>query len=303
MNALVTHNPARPLPLAAARELMQFFLDPESDAFVVSAGLALLAQREPAAEELTAFSEVLRAAAVLFPEPGRRTLDVVGTGGDSQHGTATANLSTLAALLLPQFGVPVTKHGNRAATGICGSADLLEELGYDLHRAPAELAHDVTASRFAFLLASDYHPQLVRLRDLRRRLGVPTIFNLLGPLLNPARPVLLLLGVARPGLLAPMAAALAQTGIERAFVVHGTDRDGHGLDEASVNGPTELVEIRAGRARPPVILQPVDAGLAANLPGLRHIRSRAEAFACARALLAGRRAQPLQNAPRASMRL
>lgn len=289
MNNLITHNPARPLSFTAARELMQHFLDPEADAIVVGAGLALLGQREPSAEELLAFSEVLRSVSVPFPETGRCTLDVVGTGGDGHSGSATPNLSTLAALLLPRFGVTVTKHGNRAATGICGSADLLEELGYDLQRPAELLVLDLATHGFAFLLASAYHPQLVRLRDLRRRLGVPTVFNLLGPLLNPARPARLLLGVARPGLLEPMAEALAASGVQRAFVIHGTDRAGRGLDEAAIDGPTCLIEIRGDRAGAAITLEAEEAGLPAHPAGLPRIHSRAEAFASARALLAGRR--------------
>ena len=227
MNLLATHNPTKPLSFDDARELIRYFLNPEADPLVVGAGLAVLAQREPTAEELAAFALELRAVATPFPAPRQPVLDIVGTGGDTRGGVSTANLSTLAALLLPALGVTVAKHGNRAATSLCGSADMLEAIGYDLQRAPAKLHGDLASRRFAFLLASAYHPQLVRLRDIRRRLGVPTIFNLMGPLLNPAQPAFMVLGVARAALLKEMSAALARNGVERAFILHGTTADGH----------------------------------------------------------------------------
>ncbi len=287
MNLLATHNPARPLPFDEARELLAYFLDPAADPLVVGAGLALLAQREPTAEELSAFAWELRAAARPFPPVVQPVLDVVGTGGDSHGGVSTVNLSTLAALLLPAFGVTVAKHGNRAATSLCGSADLLEALGYDLQRAPELLHGDLPRSRFAFLLASAYHPQLVRLRDIRRRLGVPTIFNLMGPLLNPAQPACMVLGVARATLLEPMAAALATTGVTRAFVIHGTTATGHGMDEASLEGPTEVVEIAAGRVLTTTRIVPGALGAIAVPAGALAVRSREEALELARGIVHG----------------
>ena len=285
MTLLTTHNPIRPLPEATAAELMRTFIDQDTDALLVGACLALLAQRVPEAHELAAFAEALGEVAVPFPLVPEGALDVVGTGGD---GASTANLSTLAALLLPGFGVPVAKHGNRAATGVCGSADLMEALGYDLARGSAELARDLARHRFAFLFAPAYHPLLGRLREVRRRLGIPTIFNLLGPLLNPAAPPLQLLGVAREELAAPMAGALARRGtLRRAFVIHGKDAEGKGLDEASIEGPTTVVEVVEGRVAPPVVLVPRDLGLAQPPRRALCIQDRAEALTVARGLHAG----------------
>jgi anthranilate phosphoribosyltransferase len=227
MTLLTTHNPIRPLPEATAKELMRMFIDQDTDALLVGACLALMAQRAPEAHELHAFAEALLEAAVPFPKASMPVLDTCGTGGD---GAGTANLSTLAALLLARMGVPVVKHGNRAATSVCGSADLLEGLGYDLARTPEQLHRDLEVHYFAFLFAPAYHPLLGRLKEIRKRLGVPTIFNLLGPLLNPARPDFQLLGVAREDLVAPMAEALARQGLRRAFVVHGKSAQGRGLD-------------------------------------------------------------------------
>lgn len=285
MTLLTTHNPIRPLPADTASELMRTFIDQDTDALLVGACLALLAQRVPEAHELAAFAEALSAVAVPFPTVPSDALDTCGTGGD---GSSTANLSTLAALLLPQFGVPVVKHGNRAATGVCGSADLLEALGYDLARPGADLATDLAAHRFAFLFAPAYHPLLGRLREIRKRLGIPTIFNLLGPLLNPAQPPLQLLGVAKEELLAPMAGALSQRpSLRRAFVVHGKDAEGRGLDEASIEGPTTVRAVREGRVAAPVVLVPRELGLSVPPRHALRVADRAEALAVARGLFAG----------------
>ncbi|HET8714568.1 MAG TPA: anthranilate phosphoribosyltransferase [Holophagaceae bacterium] len=284
MTLLTTHNPIRPLPEATAKELMQLFIDQDTDALLVGACLALLAQRAPEAHELHAFAEALLEVAEPFPKAPMPVLDTCGTGGD---GAGTANLSTLAALLLAHLGVPVVKHGNRAATSVCGSADLLEGLGYDLARGPEQLHADLAERRFAFLFAPAYHPLLGRLKEIRKRLGVPTIFNLLGPLLNPARPDFQLLGVAREELAAPMAAALGRQGIRRAFVVHGKSAEGRGMDEASTEGPTTVFEIREGKLLPAQVLVPRDLGLAQPARGALGVADRAEALAVARGLGAG----------------
>lgn len=281
MTLLTTHNPIRPLPEATAKELMRIFIDQETDALLVGACLALLAQRAPEAHELHAFAEALLEVAVPFPKAPVPVLDTCGTGGD---GAGTANLSTLAALLLARLEVPVVKHGNRAATSTCGSADLLEGLGYDLGRTPEQLHQDLASRRFAFLFAPAYHPLLGRLKEIRKRLGVPTIFNLLGPLLNPARPDFQLLGVAREELAAPMAEALARQGLRRAFVVHGKNAEGRGLDEASTEGPTTLIEVRDGRALAPQVLVPRDLGVPLPDRSALGVADRVEALAVARAL-------------------
>jgi anthranilate phosphoribosyltransferase len=285
MTLLTTHNPIRPLPEATASELMRIFIDQDTDALLVGACLALLAQRVPEAHELAAFAEALAEVAMPFQAVPAGALDVVGTGGD---GASTANLSTLSALLLAQLGVPVVKHGNRAATSVCGSADLMEALGYDLSRATSDLARDLEARHFAFLFAPAFHPLLGRLREIRRRLGIPTIFNLLGPLLNPGRPPLQVLGVAREELLAPMAGALARRKtLRRAFVIHGKDAEGKGLDEASIEGPTLVVSVTDGQVAPAQVLVPRELGL---LPPPRHalrVADRAEALTVARGIVGG----------------
>ncbi len=284
MTLLKTHNPLRPLSAEAARELMARFIDQDTDPLLVGACLALLAQRPPTGEELGAFADTLSAAARPVPLPDLPTLDTCGTGGD---GASTVNLSTLAALFLASRGIPVAKHGNRAATSTCGSADLLEGLGHPLERSAEALREDLAVRHFAFLFAPAYHPLLGRLKEIRSRLGIPTIFNLLGPLLNPARPAYQVLGVARADLLEPMAQALAGRGVRRAFVLHGQDAEGRGLDEASLEGPTRVIPIRDGVVGPVTVLVPRDLGL--PMPGREALRagSREEALAAARGLLGG----------------
>ena len=286
MTLLTTHNPMHPLPPTTAKELMKTFIDQDTDALLVGACLALLAQRIPEAEELAAFAEALQEVAIPFPDSGMRVLDTCGTGGD---GASTANLSTLAALHLAHLGVPVLKHGNRAATSLCGSADLLEALGFDLARSPDQLLDDLRERHFAFLFAAAYHPLLGRLREIRKRLGIPTIFNLLGPLLNPGKPQLQLLGVAKEALLKPMAGALVKGSVKRAFVVHGKDAEGRGLDEASIEGPTTVIEINHGVLKPLQVLVPRELGIPLPAKDALRVKDRAEARKVARGLHGGAR--------------
>lgn len=281
---LRTHNPIHPLAPDVARELMERFIDQDTDPLLVGACLALLAQRVPEAEELTAFALALRAVSSPFPETPIATLDTCGTGGD---GASTANLSTLAALLLPAMGVPVAKHGNRAATSSCGSADLLEAMGYPMDRTPENLHLDIQERHFAFLFAPSFHPLLGRVKEIRKRLGIPTIFNLLGPLLNPAKPAYQVLGVAKEALLLPMAGALSKSGVVRAFIVFGVDGEGRGLDEASIDGPTQIQEVRDGEMGAKVCILPHHLGIPKPAPDSLRASSREEAVAVARGLLGG----------------
>ena len=259
MTLLTTHNPIRPLPEATASELMRIFIDQDTDALLVGACLALLAQRVPEAHELAAFADALAAVAVPFPTVPEGAIDVVGTGGD---GASTANLSTLSALLLPRFGVPVVKHGNRAATGVCGSADLMEALGYDLSRPIPDLEKDLATRHFAFLFAPAYHPLLGRLREIRKRLGIPTIFNLLGPLLNPDEVVEAIWARVTPR--------------TRLICI------------SHITSPTALIlPVADGRVGTRQVLVPRELGLTAPVRNALRVADRAEALAVARGLFAG----------------
>ena len=248
------------LSLDQARAFMEACLDPGADPRAVGAALLALNSRPFRGTELTAFAQVLRAHAVPF-QSRDPAVDTCGTGGDARQGVHTANLSTLSALVLAQMGIDNVKHGSRSASSLCGSADLLEALGLDLARPVDQLERDLARSHFAFLFAPRFHPVLARMVPIRRALGVPTVFNMLGPLLNPARPPYQVLGVAREEWVRPVAEALAALGLERALVVHGTSAAGAGMDEASLDGPTLLQPVRPGRLLPAVRILPGELAL------------------------------------------
>jgi anthranilate phosphoribosyltransferase len=169
-------------------------------------------------------------------------VDTCGTGGD---GAGSFNISTATAFVAAACGAHVAKHGNRSASGKVGSADVLEAVGLNL-AAPAQRVLDaLPAAGVTFLFAPGWHPALVGLAPLRRALGVRTVFNLLGPLVNPLRPDFQVLGVGAAELLDPMAEALARLGVQRAVVVHGHG----GLDEASLSGANDLRLVEAGQVR------------------------------------------------------
>ena len=189
-------------------------------------------------------------------------VDTCGTGGD---GADTFNISTAVAFTAASCGVKVAKHGNRSASGKVGSADVLEGLGLNL-KAPLKTVVDaITGTGVTFLFAPAWHPALVNLAPLRKSLGVRTVFNLLGPLVNPLRPEAQVLGVAKPDLLDPMAGALLRLGVDRSIVVHGAG----GLDEASLAGDNDLRLIEGGEIVER-LLRPEDLGLTgAPLEALR----------------------------------
>ena len=187
--------------------------------------LTALAQRGETPGEIAAFARALRAKSITPPidaeTRAREILDVVGTGGDR---LGTINLSTTAALLCAAAGVTVAKHGNRAVTSQAGSADVLEALGVKINLSPEEAARSLRDHQFAFFFAPDYHPAFKHISPARKLLaarGQRTIFNLLGPLLNPARPSAMLLGVPRPEFCEPLAHVLQSLGVRRAMVVCG----------------------------------------------------------------------------------
>jgi anthranilate phosphoribosyltransferase len=218
----------------------------------IAAFLVGLRTKGETAAEISGGARCLREAA-LPVRSNRSCLDIVGTGGDQ---AGTFNLSSAAALLAAASGATVAKHGNRAVSSRCGSADVFEALGFDLGLTPDQAAQNLEESGFVFLFAPTYHPAMRHAAPVRRLLGIRTIFNLLGPLANPVRPAALLLGVCTHGLLDDMAAALLELGVAHAWVVHGQDQS----DEISLAGPTEYREIRAGRITSGILL-PEDLGL------------------------------------------
>ena len=242
------------LAAAEATALMQAWLAEELQPVQTGALLAALRAKGVTGEELAAMAQVLRQAC---PLPGERPalplVDTCGTGGD---GANTFNISTAVAFVAAACGAHVAKHGNRSASGKVGSADVLEAVGLNL-AAPAQRVLDaLPAAGVTFLFAPGWHPALVGLAPLRRALGVRTVFNLLGPLVNPLRPDFQVLGVGAAELLDPMAEALARLGVQRAVVVHGHG----GLDEASLSGANDLRLVEAGQVRADQLL-PASLGL------------------------------------------
>lgn len=214
-----------------AEQLMAAMLSDETPEPLVAATLASLRTRGETAAELAGFTRALLRLALPCRAP-QPCIDTCGTGGD---GAGTFNISTATALLCAAQGLNVVKHGNRSVTSKSGSADVMEALGIAF-AAPGSVAR----SRFVFLFAPGYHPALKRLAPLRRQLGVRTVFNLIGPLANPARPPMQLVGVATQEKLAPVAEALRLLGTQRAFVVHGEP----GLDEATPVAPFTLIDVK-----------------------------------------------------------
>ena len=226
-----------------AAALMEAWLAEELTPVQTGAFLAALRARDVQGSELAAMAEVLRKACALpGAKPNLALVDTCGTGGD---GADTFNISTAVAFTAAACGAHVAKHGNRSASGKVGSADVLEGLGLQL-KAPLEsVVGALSASGVTFLFAPAWHPALVNLAPLRRSLGVRTVFNLLGPLVNPLTPEAQVLGVAKADLLDPMAEALQQLGLTRAVVVHGAG----GLDEASLAGPNQVRILENGNVR------------------------------------------------------
>jgi anthranilate phosphoribosyltransferase len=217
--------------------------------------LAALAVRGETEDEVVGFARTMRARAL--PLSARGAVDTCGTGGD---GAGTFNISTVASLVVAACGVPVAKHGNRSASGSCGSADVLEALGLRIDASPAVVQRSLDEAGWAFLFAPGFHAATRHAVAPRKELGVRTAFNLLGPLTNPARPEAQVVGVPRPELTGFIARCLQRLGVRRAWVVHGS-----GLDELSLCGPTSVAAFGAdedGGGVRTFTVMPEDAGLA-----------------------------------------
>lgn len=197
--------------------------------------------REASPEELGGFLAAVRDAATKVELPqdvASRTIDIVGTGGDN---SGSVNVSTMASLVVAGAGVPVCKHGNRSASSKCGTADVLEALGARIETSPEQVGHCVNTIGFGFVFAQKFHPAFRHVGPVRRELGVPTIFNLLGPMANPAPVSHMLVGVANPQRMSTMAAVLAQR-TTASLIVHGHG----GLDELSLAGENRVIATRSG---------------------------------------------------------
>jgi len=245
------------LPAALAEATMEEMVQGGAPPVQVAALLAMLRLRGETSEELAAFARVMREHAVRVAVPPD-AIDLAGTGAD---GSGSFNVSTVASFVAAGAGAYVAKHGNRAITSRCGSADLIEALNIPLEPGPEAVARSIRESRFGFIFAPAFHPAMREVMPIRRALPMRTAFNLIGPLSSPAHVHRQLVGVADPSLLTVVAGALARMDVVRALVVHGAD----GLDELSLAGPNRalLVEVQDVVD---VEIDPATYGLAAAAP-------------------------------------
>ncbi len=243
----------------------------------VAAAVTALRIRGETVEEIAAFATAMREAARTLDHP-YDAIDTCGTGGDGQH---TFNISTAAALVLAGAGLKVAKHGNRAMSSKSGSSDVLAVLGVNLQAGPAQQRRSLDEAGIAFLFAPAYHGAMRHVGPVRAEIGFRTVFNLLGPLSNPAGAKRQVMGVYDPRLLEPLAEVLGRLGATRAWTVHG-----QGLDELTTTGETEVAEWKDGAVRR-FTVTPEDAGLPrASLDALRGGDAEENALAL-RALLDG----------------
>jgi anthranilate phosphoribosyltransferase len=236
-----------------ARLVMSEVLTGECTDAQIAALLVALHMKGETVEEIVGFAEAIRAAAAPIGLHQDRTLDVSGTGRDALVDTCgtggdtsgTFNISTATALVVAGAGVRVAKHGNRSVTSKCGSADVMEALGVNINLSPSRIATCLQDVGIAFLFAPAMHSAMKYVQSARRELRLRTVFNLLGPLTNPAHASAQVVGVYSPALVEKLAEALSMLGLRRALVVHGMD----GLDEITITGPTRIAEVRDGAVR------------------------------------------------------
>jgi anthranilate phosphoribosyltransferase len=252
IDAIVTHG--RALSEHEAADVMREIMSGQATPAQVGAFLVALRVKGETVDEITGMARVMREHALAVPSadlPG--LVDTCGTGGDA---SGTFNVSTAAAFVVAAAGARVAKHGNRAMTSACGSADVLEALGAKIDLPPEQVARCIREVGIGFMFAQVFHPAMKNVAGPRREIGVRTVFNVLGPLTNPAGAAHQLLGVARPELAPLLAEALGRLGTRHALVVHGHG----GLDELSLSGPSTVHELRGGVVREYTV-SPKEVGL------------------------------------------
>lgn len=237
---------------AVMNEIMSGQTTPTQNAAFLAA-LSTKSTRAETIDEISGCACAMRDHAICLDRGGLDTLEIVGTGGDGSH---SINVSTTAAFIITAAGVPVTKHGNVAASSRCGAANVLEELGVNVRLAPEDMAQILQKTGICFMHAQVYHTSMKYVGAIRKELGFRTVFNILGPLTNPAHPTMQLLGVYDEYLLLPMAQVLTSLGVKRGMVVYGQDK----LDEVSISAPTSVCEFNNGWYKSYTI-QPEDFGL------------------------------------------
>jgi anthranilate phosphoribosyltransferase len=220
--------------------------------------LAAMAMKGERPAEIVGFARTMRAHAVRLSAPASDVFDTCGTGGDR---SGTFNISSAAAVVVAACGVKVAKHGNRSVSSRCGSADVFEQLGVNIAASPAVVERTLSDANIAFFFAPTFHPAMKHAGPTRRELGIRTVFNLLGPLTNPAGATRQIVGVPRSELTEPIARALMLLGSARAWVVHGAD----GIDEISTTGHTKVSECRDGAVNT-FYIHPSDFGVSKASP-------------------------------------
>ena len=249
----------RHIPREEARRTAKAILSGEVPDCAIAGLLVALKMKGESVEEIAGFADGMRDMQVSVSPQAEPLVDTCGTGGD---GKGTFNISTIAAIIASASGVAVAKHGNRCVSSSCGSADVLEYLGVDISMEPERVKSCIEQVGIGFLFAPTFHPAMKRAAEARKALGVPTIFNILGPLTNPAGAGARVLGVSREELVPVIGEVLCELEIERAFVLHGRD----GMDEFSLVAETTVCEVQRGNSSSYVIA-PEDIGLSRCEPG------------------------------------
>jgi anthranilate phosphoribosyltransferase len=243
----------RDLTREQARDVMDGVMRGEATPAQIGGFLIALRLKGETADEIAGFAEAMRAHVVPVRPERADLVDTAGTGGDGAH---TLNISTAAALVAAAAGAAVAKHGNRAVSSSSGSADVLEALGFTLELAPEQIARSIDELGFGFMFAPTHHPAMRHAAPVRRELATRTVFNVLGPLTNPAGARAQVVGVYAPELVRTLSDVLARLGARRAFVVHGAA----GIDELSPAGPNLVGEVVDGDVRERTI-DPLDLGV------------------------------------------
>ena len=231
------------LSASDAESVLGEMVDGEPSSLQIAALLGALRVRGETSEEILGFARAMRSRMIPVKADSTPLVDTCGTGGDAgQNGLGTFNISTAAAIVATAAGVSIAKHGNRAVSSKSGSSDVLEALGVHLNLSPEAIARSIDEVGIGFMFAPNHHPALKNMAPIRRELGIRTIFNLLGPLSNPAGATHQVMGVPAKKWLLPIGETLRELGCERALVVHSRD----GLDEFSTCAPTDFIELRDG---------------------------------------------------------
>ena len=241
------------LSFEEASGAMEEIMSGEATPSQVGAFLTALRIKGETVDEIAGLASVMRSKATPVKTPGS-TIDVVGTGGD---GSNSFNISTAAALVAAGVGLKVAKHGNRAASSQCGSADVLEALGVKIELSPDGVAKCIESAGIGFMFAPAFHPAMKHAAPTRREIGIRTVFNILGPLTNPARADYMLLGVPNEEMGNKIAAVLQRLGTKHSLVVHGKN----GMDEIAISGPSLVWDISKESVSPPYEVSPSTFGL------------------------------------------